>query len=720
LAVAPPQKKYASSLWTKIAVAFLLFVAVRGLLIPSHVAPPQIAKEKTNGVSADATTTDATSADTPAEDVSRIEADANRPAVVLEESMAGESVQDEALTNGYQKNIIAEKKKEANSAPIMEDAIMVDEIAEAASLEQLDSGEADIEAHDEEAYEEMVVAPDVVEAEVQMEVPMEAPAEAYQRSRGVPHRFRHESPLAPTSAMERDSRPEPPPRPTPMPIPMPLPIVPPVPPVPNRDSFETLEENSFQTPQDAPFSTFGVDVDTASYTFMRNCLTERNQLPPKDSVRVEEYVNYFRYALEPPPADAECPFATTVEIQPHPWHEGFFMAKVALKGKELDREKRQPLNLVFLVDVSGSMDEWNKLPLVKDGLGKLLDNLNESDRVAIVTYANDTNLALPPTSIKDRHIIEQAILKLRASGGTYGEGGLQLAYKTARENFDNESMNRVVLCTDGDFNVGITNNEELSAMIEREAKSGVFLTILGFGMGNYHDDRLKELSSKGNGVYGYIDSRAEAKRMLCDNMVGSLVTIAKDVKIQVEFNPSHVAAYRLIGYEKRKLQAEDFHNDKKDSGDIGAGHSVVALYEIVPVGAIPPDVQRVDAPRYQTPPAEGEKSAGESEKESAESAVPEEVRPEWLFVKLRYKKPDENESSLIEFPVEYHPTESAEASEDFRFASGVALFALLLRDSDYAYNATIDDARRLVEGSVGEEAERKEFCTLIEKAMKLR
>jgi len=503
-------------------------------------------------------------------------------------------------------------------------------------------------------------------------------------------------------------RPEPPVRPLP-----PGPPTPPTPPAPvpqpetplDRNSYAMLEEQKFQKPEETPFSTFGVDVDSASYTLMRQYITERNTVPPKESVRVEEYINYFTYDLKGPAEDSDCPFETTVEIQKHPWRDGLYMAMVALKGREIPEEKRPKLNLVFLLDVSGSMSDWNKLPLVKDGMMKLLDQLKPEDRVSIVTYASGTEIKLEPTPGTEKRKIEKAILELNAYGSTNGGEGLQKAYELAKKNFGKDAENRVILCSDGDFNVGMTNNSELQTLVETEAKSGVFLTVLGFGMGNFQDDRMKALASHGNGVYGYVDSRAEAKKMLCDELSGSLVTIAKDVKLQIEFNPAKVAAYRLIGYETRHLEAKDFHDDRKDSGELGAGHSVVALYELVPVGGEIPQVERVDEPRYA--PKEPEPEV------KKEEVKPVNDSPEWFFVKLRWKKPDATESTLKTFPVEFH---EEPVSANFQWATGTALYAMLLRESAYTGTAKFASVLEMIQPAVGDSDQRKEFVELVKKA----
>ncbi len=470
----------------------------------------------------------------------------------------------------------------------------------------------------------------------------------------------------------------------------------------NSARFTEFVENAFLKPQDAPFSTFSIDVDTASYSVMRRAI-QSGQRPPKDSVRLEEYVNYFKYNY-PEPTDGK-PFATHVEVAHCPWNPANLLAKIGIKGKEIAREERPALNLVFLVDVSGSMEGSNRLPLVQHGLTELVEMLQDRDRVAIVTYAGESKIALPSISGREKQAILDSITALSAGGSTAGAQGIQTAYEVARKNFTKDGQNRVILCTDGDFNVGVTDNTQLEAMIQSEAKSGVFLTVLGFGMGNFKDDRLKILSSKGNGNYGYIDTIEEARRLLVDNLTGTLITIAKDVKIQVDFNPGKVAAYRLLGYENRKLADRDFHDDTKDAGEIGAGHTITALYEIVPVGGVIPGEDRVDASRYSTEPApvEGKKTE-----------TPSEHADELMFVKLRYKQPEASSSELLTYPVADAPREM---SNDFRFASAVALFGMLLRDSQYSGTGNFATVRELATRGADEDKYRKEFVEILEKVI---
>lgn len=480
-------------------------------------------------------------------------------------------------------------------------------------------------------------------------------------------------------------------------------------------AFKSLPENHFLRPQDAPLSTFSIDVDTASYTLMRRNLNEFNRLPPRESVRIEEYINYFSYKYEQP--KDEKPFAAHVEVSSCPWNGNNLLAKIGIKGREVSREERPALNLVFLVDVSGSMSGSNRLPLVKRGLTELVEMLEERDRVAIVTYANDTNIVLPSVSGREGRAILDSINALNAAGGTAGGDGIQKAYELARKNFNKEAQNRVILCTDGDFNIGITDNAELETLIEKEAKSGVFLSVLGFGMGNIRDDKLKTFSSKGNGNYAYIDNFEEARKVLVDDLTGTLVTIAKDVKLQVDFNPKHVAAYRLIGYENRVLRDRDFNDDTKDAGDIGSGHTVTALYEIVPNGKPIPDPDTdpgVDPSRYAAKEPTIEPEAAET------PAVNEEFGNELMFVKIRHKKPEVDKSELSVYPVEMKI--AAEISDDFRFASAVALSGMLLRESRYIGTGNFDTVLELArsESTGPDEKYRKEFIELIEKAKELR
>mgnify|MGYP000318387203 CR=1 FL=1 len=456
---------------------------------------------------------------------------------------------------------------------------------------------------------------------------------------------------------------------------------------PSLDHFDVIKNNPFRTVVDHPLSTFSIDVDTASYSVVRKFLKE-GRLPPADAVRVEEMINYFPYDYMPP-QDGEA-FAAHMEQASCPWAPEHTLVRIALKGKEISSEERPALNLVYLLDVSGSMNAPNKLTLVKRSLEALALQLDERDRVAIVVYAGAAGLVLPTTSGHDSQAIIESLNRLNAGGGTAGGAGIKLAYKMAREQFVKGGVNRVILCTDGDFNIGMTQTGDMVKMIEEEAKSGVFLTALGFGMGNYKDSMLETLSNKGNGNYAYIDDFTEARKVLVDQMLGTMVTIAKDVKIQVEFNPAQVAGYRLIGYENRMLKKEDFNNDKIDAGEIGAGHTVTAFYEVVPVGkAVPGEVPAVDDLKYQ---------AGTKEKD-------EELSLELLTLKVRHKQPDGEHSVKREYPLMPTPIGGeVVVSTDFRFASSVAAFGLWLRDPAFEEELSLKEILKRAEGSVGEDA----------------
>lgn len=467
----------------------------------------------------------------------------------------------------------------------------------------------------------------------------------------------------------------------------------------NTEAYAALRENEFVTAKDNPLSTFSIDVDTASYSNVRRFLDDEMR-PPAGAIRTEELINYFRYNYPQPTGDD--PFSVNLEVSRAPWNPERELVRIGLKGRELPAEERAPANLVFLIDVSGSMDEPNKLPLLQRGLSALVENLSNEDRVAIVTYAGSSGLVLAPTEgVKKREILE-AINNLRAGGSTHGSEGIRLAYETAREHFREDGNNRVILCTDGDFNVGVTNESELQKLIEKERESGVFLSVLGFGTGNLNDSTMELLANKGNGNYAYIDSISEGRKVLVEQMGSTLFTIAKDVKIQVEFNPARVAGYRLIGYENRLLAKEDFNDDKKDAGEIGAGHTVTALYEIIPVGQAVPGSPSVDPLKYQRP-----------EEDSASASN------ELLTVKLRYKAPDGNKSKLIEIPLEADEIPAFDAaSEDFRFASAVAAFGMKLRGSPDAGKITWSEIQDIARGALGNDpgSYRAEFLTLIEKA----
>ncbi len=473
----------------------------------------------------------------------------------------------------------------------------------------------------------------------------------------------------------------------------------------NTEAYDAIVDNPFRATAQDPLSTFSVDVDTASYANVRRFL-EGGQTPPKDAVRIEELLNYFRYDYKAP---TDRPFGVEVEVGEAPWKPEHRLVRIGIKGKEGAFEARKDSNLVFLVDVSGSMNGPLRLPLVKQSLRMLVDKLDANDRIALVVYAGTSGLVLPSTSAREKATILDAIERLEAGGSTNGGEGIQLAYKTARQSFVKGGINRVVLASDGDFNVGISNQGDLVRLITKEAKDGIFLSVLGFGIGNLKDSTMEKLADKGNGNYAYIDSLAEAKKVLVEEAGGTLVTIAKDVKLQLEFNPEAVQAFRLIGYENRVLAHEDFNDDAKDAGDIGSGHTVTALYEVVPKGvAFTP--RGVDAMKYQKPAAATGAHDGEL-----------------VTVKLRYKEPEGSKSSLIEYAVKDKGRKLADATADYKFAASVAGFGMLLRDSEYKGAATWDQVMRLAtEGAkdtpaaLGPEqrAYREGFLELIKKARK--
>lgn len=471
------------------------------------------------------------------------------------------------------------------------------------------------------------------------------------------------------------------------------------------DKFAHITENPFAKAAEEPLSTFSIDVDTASYSKTRMFLLEHQSLPPPDAVRIEELLNYFSYDYAGPKGD-EHPFAAHVEVAQCPWQRKHRLVRIGVKAKEMDRRERPPSNLVFLVDVSGSMDAPNRLPLVQRGLKMLVDQLGENDRVAIVVYASATGLVLDSTPCLQKSAIVASLDRLKAGGSTNGGAGIQLAYQTALNHFIKGGVNRVVLCTDGDFNVGVTSPGDLVRLAETNAKKGVKLSVLGFGMGNHNDSMLEQLSNKADGNYYFIDTDHEARKVLVEQMSATLVTIAKDVKIQVEFNPAKVAAYRLIGYEDRLLQARDFNDDKKDAGEIGAGHSVTALYEVVPAG-VAADEKRpaIDDLRYQ---AKGKLS---------DAAASDEL----LTLKLRYQKPEGSDSTLVQFPVKDSSQAFDNASADFRFAAAVAQFGLLLRNSAHKGDANFDAVIELVSETAAKDKSgyRQEFLDLARAARRL-
>lgn len=465
----------------------------------------------------------------------------------------------------------------------------------------------------------------------------------------------------------------------------------------NTEEYEVTYENDFLNPFDNALSTFSIDVDAASYSNARRFLAN-SQLPPRGAVRTEEFINYFDYDYELPGKDE--PFSVNVEASDCPWNEEHQLVHIGLKGYEVPAEELPPSNLVFLVDVSGSMSAHNKLPLLKKSLQMLVKKMRPEDRISIVVYAGSAGCVLPSTSGKQKSKILGALHRLESGGSTNGGAGIQLAYKIAQENMKKNGNNRVILCTDGDFNVGATSTGTLEELIAEKRETGVFLTVLGFGMGNYKDHRLETLADHGNGNYAYIDNLLEAKKFLVTEMSGTLLTIAKDVKIQVEFNPTQVKAYRLIGYENRLLAAKDFNDDTKDAGELGAGHTVTALYEIIPSGSNE-DISstEVDDLKYQTT-------------EASAAAAGNEL----MTIKLRYKKPDEDESRLIEKPVLAGP--SASMSNNFRFSAAVAAFSMLLKDSEFKGEADYAKVIQWATDGLGDDKNgyRYEFLHLVKTA----
>ncbi|MCC3605797.1 MAG: VWA domain-containing protein [Microcoleus sp. PH2017_29_MFU_D_A] len=466
----------------------------------------------------------------------------------------------------------------------------------------------------------------------------------------------------------------------------------------DREGYNRIYDNSYQRASNNPLSTFGIDVDTASYSNVRRFINS-GVMPPKDAVRLEELINYFTYDYPQPKGDR--PFSINTEVANAPWNPQHKLVHIGLQGKSISTKDLPPNNLVFLIDVSGSMNSPDKLPLVKASLKYLVSELRAKDSVTIVVYAGAAGLVLPPTPGNQKEKILDSIDKLEAGGSTAGGAGIQLAYKVAKDNFIKQGNNRVILATDGDFNVGVSSDGELVRMIEEKREQGVFLSVLGFGTGNLQDAKMEQLADKGNGNYAYIDSLLEAKKVLVTQMGGTLFTIAKDVKIQVEFNPAKVQAYRLVGYENRVLQNQDFNDDKKDAGELGAGHSVTAIYEIIPVGvASNIKLPEVDPLKYQPNPATA--SASQTD--------------ELMQVKLRYKNPNETVSQLITQSVIDKPVKLENASANFRFAAAVAAFGMVLRDSEYKGAASFDQVLRLASQAKGEDKEgyRAEFIRLVE------
>ena len=466
----------------------------------------------------------------------------------------------------------------------------------------------------------------------------------------------------------------------------------------NTEEYGRIQENGFKSVADTPLSTFSIDVDPASYSNMRRFIN-RGELPPADAIRTEELVNYFSYDYPKPTGDD--PVKITVEAGTCTWNTAHRLVRIGLKAKEIPTEQLPASNLVFLVDVSGSMWGANRLDLVKSSLKLLVNNLRNKDKVAIVTYAGSAGVKLEATSGGDKQKIREAIDELTAGGSTAGGAGIHLAYQIAKKNFISDGNNRIILCSDGEFNVGVSAAEGLEQLIEKERKSGVHLTVLGYGMGNYKDKKIQVLAEKGNGNHAYIDNLQEANRVLVGEFGATLHTVAKDVKLQVEFNPSQVQAYRLIGYESRLLKDEDFNNDAKDAGDMGAGHTVTAFYEVIPAGVKNEYVGKVDDLKYQ-----------KKEKMTLKPTGSDEL----LTVKLRYKAPDKDVSRKMELPFVDNKGDSV--SSDFRFASAVAMFGQLLRDSDFKGTTDYDKVIKLAKQGLNndERGYRREFIRLVEAA----
>lgn len=469
----------------------------------------------------------------------------------------------------------------------------------------------------------------------------------------------------------------------------------------NRENYDRIEANTFKNVKSSPLSTFSIDVDRASYANTRRYL-ENEELPPKDAVRIEELINYFEYKYQEPEGDR--PFAINAEGGKCPWNPDHQLLHIGLQGKKIPQSEIPPSNLVFLVDVSGSMNSPNKLPLVKASLRMLTDQLGSEDRISMVAYAGSSGLVLPSTPGNQKKAITKAINNLEAGGSTAGSKGIKLAYKQAKENFMDDGNNRVILATDGDFNVGVTSDGALTRLIEKKRESGIFLSVLGFGTGNYQGSKMEKLSNKGNGNYTYVDNELEAKKTLVKEFGGTMTTIAKDVKIQVEFNPAKVQAYRLIGYVNRQLAKEEFRDDSVDAGELGAGHSVTALYELIPSGnSSSQDQSKVPDLRYQ------------------EQRVKKRARKlnEIGMLRLRYKEPDGQTSKLVKQPLK--PTEQLKTTNNFYWASAVTMFGMQLRNSDYkgqtSFNLIEDTAKHGI--GTDEKGYRQGFMKMIKQAADL-
>ncbi|MBE0392988.1 VWA domain-containing protein [Flavobacterium sp. PL002] len=465
---------------------------------------------------------------------------------------------------------------------------------------------------------------------------------------------------------------------------------------PNSESYAETEESSFESPKTAPLSTFSIDVDNASYTNIRRFINN-GQKVPTDAVRVEEMINFFKYDYPQP--NEKNPFSINTEYSDCPWNENHKLLKIGLQGKNIPMTNLPASNLVFLIDVSGSMSEDNKLPLLKESMRILVQELRPKDKVAIVVYAGSAGVVLPPTSGDKKETIMDAFDNLNAGGSTAGGEGIELAYKLAAENFIKEGNNRIVMATDGDFNVGSSSDSDMEDLIEEKRKSGVFLTVLGYGMGNYKDSKMEILADKGNGNYAYIDNIQEANRFLGKEFKGFMFAIAKDVKIQIEFNPKHVQAYRLIGYENRRLKAEDFKNDAVDAGELGSGHTVTALYEIIPTGvksSFIPDVLKYSKTKTETI----------------------NYNDELATVKFRYKKPDGEKSIEMIQTINSKLVGLQSSSADFKFSVAVAWFGLKLKESKLITNTSVESIKKLAKSgsSNDDEGYKSEFIRLVDNA----
>ena len=467
----------------------------------------------------------------------------------------------------------------------------------------------------------------------------------------------------------------------------------------SRETYKAIDEGGFKKTTKDPVTTFSADVDRASYSNVRRMLNY-GQKPHKDAVRIEELINYFDYDYDPPAEGGKTPLKATTTLSTCPWNPDNYLLRIGLQAKKIDLTKAPPSNIVFLIDTSGSMDEPNKMPLLKASFKLLLDNLRPEDRIAIVVYASQTGIALPSTPAKEKEKISKVIDDLVASGSTAGGAGLQTAYEVAEKNFLPKGNNRIILATDGDFNVGISSRDELQRLVEEKRNNGIYISVLGYGMGNYRDDMAETIANKGNGNYAYIDNFTEAKKVLVNEFGGTLYTVAKDVKLQLEFNPQYVKEYRLVGYENRALANEDFEDDKKDAGEIGAGHTVTALYELIPAkGAT------TDGLRYQKQVEKG-------------------FANELAFLKIRYKDPVVKDAKSVEesTPIPFSLTDLTQTDDDYRFAAAVAEWGMLLRNSKYKAKSSYKQVIDLAKNAIGkdEEGYRKEFIRLVELSEKIK